>query len=341
MSVVVLNSGMLTTIQDGGRKGYQRYGVSQSGVMDIYAYNVANLILGNEKDAAVLEATFTGPTLRFECNQYIALTGADMGATLNDNPINMWESVKVCSGDELKLGTAVKGLRTYIAFTGGILTEVQLGSRSTYIKGKLGGIEGRALKTGDILPISATNYSNHTSYFDASLYDEYYNSNIIRFIYGPQDDYFDLDQLQIITESEYTITNECDRMGIRLDGGAIKPKSSSDIISDGISFGSIQIPSHGQPIVMMADRQTTGGYAKIGTVITSDLGLLSQKRPGDKIVFKSVTVHEAQTDYKNQYNNIVKGIKQGESNRQIGKFDKEYNIKVNGKDYNVKLIEIK
>lgn len=341
MSVIVLNPGMLTTVQDSGRVGYQRYGVSQSGVMDKFAYTAANKILGNEKHGAVLEATFTGPTLRFECDQIIALTGADMSAILNNRPIKMWESVKVCSGDELKLGTAVNGLRTYIGFSGGILTEIQLGSRSTYIKGKLGGIEGRALKAGDILPVSSYNHNHVISHFDTSISDKYYSSNVIRFIYGPQDDYFDEEQLEVITKKEYTITNECDRMGIRLDGEAIKPKTASDIISDGISFGSIQIPSHGQPIVMMADRQTTGGYAKIGTVISSDLGLLSQKRPGDKILFKSVSIEEAQMDYRNQYDSLMKGIDHVQAKNLSIRYDREYNIKVNGKDYNVKVQEIR
>lgn len=340
MSVLVVDSGMLTTIQDGGRLGYQKYGISQSGVMDLYSYMISNLLLDNDKNAAVLEATLIGPTLRFECSQIIAITGADMGATLNGESIQMWETINVKTGDELKLRTANNGLRTYIAFSGGIKSDIALGSRSTYIKGSIGGIAGRALKKGDVLPVISTKKSNIVTSFDKRLSDKYYNSNVIRFIYGPQDDYFDLDQLSVITKDEYTVTNDCDRMGIRFDGATIKSRLSSDIISDGISFGSIQIPSHGHPIVMMADRQTTGGYVKIGTVIKSDLGLLAQKKPGDKILFKAVTVENAQSDYRNMCDSIITGVKRMDIVGIQASFDKEYNIKVNGKTYNVKVKEV-
>ena len=282
----VLSAGPLSTVQDGGRFGSQASGMTESGAMDRASYRLANALLGNGGNAAALELTLFGGSFAFEGEGEIALAGADMQARLNGQPIAMNEAVPVKTGDRLDLGPAVRGVRTYLAVSGGIDVPVVLGSRSTNLKAGLGGLEGRKLRAGDVLCAlpqeMETSQKEHIVPVPMCTFGEVTE---VRFVYGPQDGRFSEAEKAKFTNSVYTVSSSADRMGYRLEGPQIRAEGGSDILSDGVCFGSVQIPADGQPIVMMADHQTTGGYAKIATVLSCDLPLLAQLGPGKKIRF--------------------------------------------------------
>lgn len=318
----VVLPGMLTTVQDQGRIGYQCHGFSVSGVMDFASYAYANALVGNPPSAAVLECTMLGPTLTAGADMTIAVTGADMQPTLNDQVMPMNQAVQVRAGDTIALGMAANGCRAYLAAAGGINTVPQMGSRSTYMKCRIGGYYGRKLAAGDCLPIGddlteAVNLAaDHTLIADRQLPDDsrkvadgkvHYSAEhlrqlqkasleavqasreqevILRVIPGPQEEYFTEEGKRTLYHSSYCLTEHCDRMGYKLEGAAVEAVQGVDIISDGIAFGAIQIPPNGKPIIMLADRQTTGGYAKPGTVSEADLPKLAQLRPGARIRFQ-------------------------------------------------------
>ncbi|MCC8066786.1 MAG: biotin-dependent carboxyltransferase family protein [Clostridiales bacterium] len=287
MSIRVIHPGALTTVQDFGRSGFQAFGMSCSGVMDRQAFHEANYLVGNQAQEAVLECTLFGGIYQFEADTVIALTGADMVPTIDGNFVSTYRPLQISKGQTLMLGTAATGCRTYLAVAGGIDVPVIMGSRSTNLKCALGGYEGRALQAGDQLPIGNSTIS-YSEISDRCLeIPQYPEALIVRVIPGPQDDYFTEKGLDIFYQSTYTISGESDRMGYRLTGPAIESKHGTDIISDATVFGSIQVTPSGQPIVLLADRQTTGGYAKIATVCTEDLPKLAQARPGYTVQFHS------------------------------------------------------
>lgn len=303
-SIKIIKSGLLTTVQDNGRYGYQKFGVPVSGVMDSFSQRVSNRLVGNDLNEAVLEVTFLGPTIEFLEDRVIAITGGDLSPMINQKSIAMWKSIYVKKGDILSFGGIKRGCRSYISFDGGIDVPLVMGSKSTYIKGKIGGFEGSALKVGDILKCGSPNYNFKFIKGRAlcSKYKpEYTNEIIVRVILGPQEDYFTDRGVNTFLSSEYTVTNQIDRMGYRLDGETIEHRKGADIISDGIAFGAVQIPNDGKPIIMMADRQTTGGYAKIGNVISTDLSKIAQAKQGDKIRFRAISMDEAHEIYKESY----------------------------------------
>lgn len=295
MSIRVIKPGVLTTVQDAGRTGHQAQGFNVSGVMDRRAYRLGNYLVGNYTDEAVLEMSAVGGTFLFLESNYIAITGADMGATIEGLPAPMYETVFVRAGDTLAFGAAKTGMYTYIAFSGGLDIAPVLGSRSTNLKCSLGGFEGRKLKAGDILPFRMP-LDELGGLRIQHLPREDYGKNEahIRVVLGPQDDYFTEQGIRTFLSAPYRITENADRMGCKLDGSAIEYKSKVDIISDGIVFGSVQVPPNGLPIVMLADRQTTGGYAKIATVISSDLPLLVQRKFGDTVYFEAISEKAAE-----------------------------------------------
>lgn len=294
MSIRVIKPGALTTVQDGGRTGYQAKGFNVSGVMDRRAYRLGNFLVGNYTDEAVLEMSMFGGSFTFLESNYIAITGADMGATVEGVPVPMYETLFVREGDTLTFGTAKDGMYTYIAFAGGLDVPQVLGSRSTNLKCVLGGFDGRKLKAGDILPFKQP-LDDLGDLRVHRLTEERYDRNApIRVVLGPQDDYFTEQGIKTFLSAPYCVTAQTDRMGCKLDGEKIEYKDKVDIISDGIVFGSIQVPPKGTPIVMLADRQTTGGYAKIATVITVDLPQLVQRKPGDTVYFEAVSAKEAE-----------------------------------------------
>lgn len=295
MSIKVITPGMLSTIQDGGRKGFAAMGFNASGVMDVRSYHIANALVGNFTDEAVIEMTYLGGSFKFLESNYIAITGADMSPKIDGVPVEMYTTVFVKQDETLTFSAAKSGMRAYIAVRGGIDVPVIMGSRSTNLKCKLGGLDGRPLKAGDIVPCRDVYDEFHKHLIHSVPKEDFGSDEItVRVLLGPQDDYFTDHGIKTFLNSTYTVTNESDRMGCKLSGEKIEYKNTVDIISDGIVFGSIQIPRTGNPIIMLADRQTTGGYAKIATVISVDLPLLAQARPGTKVHFKLIDRQKAE-----------------------------------------------
>lgn len=337
----ILNQGLLTLIQDTGRYGYQQFGVPVSGVMDSFAHRIGNILVDNDETEAVLEVTMMGPQIVFQSDEVIAITGGDLSPMINGTAAQMWKSIHVKEGDRLSFGGMKKGCRSYIAFAGGIDVPEIMGSKSTYMKAKIGGFEGRPLKTGDVLNIGVPKkdyYQVKDRVVPSKYIPQYDNTSEVRVVLGPQDECFTQKGIETFLGSEYTVTNECDRMGFRLDGNEIEHVDGGDIISDGIAFGAIQIPGHGKPIIMMADRQTTGGYTKIANVISIDLFKIAQSKPGDKIIFKIVTIEEAHRLLR-EYETRIANIKE-ECKKLNILSTREFFIKVNGKEFEVKVEEI-
>lgn len=338
--IKIFKAGMLTLIQDKGRIGYQQYGVPVSGVMDSIAQRVANILVGNQEDEAIIEATLIGPGIEFLDEAIIAITGGDLSPEINGKPIPMWKSLYVKAGDRLDFKAMKKGCRSYIGFSGSIDVPSIMDSKSTYTRGNMGGYEGRGLKPGDIINILEPEKPLRELAGRIAGKDiySYIDTEEIRVVAGPQEDGFTQEGIKTFYSCEYGVTNECDRMGYRLSGNKIEHKEGGDIISDGIAMGAIQIPGHGMPIIMMADRQTTGGYTKIANVITVDLPKVAQKKPGDKIKFKKVSIQEAHSLLK-EVEEKLGALKEQCEARKIIK-TRDFNIKINGKAYEVKVEEI-
>ncbi|MBT3942305.1 MAG: biotin-dependent carboxyltransferase [Chloroflexi bacterium] len=294
----VISPGPISTIQDLGRSGYQRFGVSVSGAADRYALRLGNLLVGNDQRGAAIEVTLGGAEFEFSTRTTFAITGADLSPSLNGAPIPMWQTVEADTGDRLSLSapaSADAGLRTYVNVSGSIDTPSVLGSRSTHIGARLGGIDGGALKVDDEIPLGpVTNPVQAGRRVPGHLLPHYSGEITARVVPGPQDDYFDANAIETFYTSSYTVTDKSDRMGCRLDGPEVRAVDDAhDIISDGVVTGAIQIPGDAKPIVLLADRQTTGGYAKIGVIASVDLALVAQAAPGARIHFESITADEA------------------------------------------------
>lgn len=292
MNMTILSPGPLSTIQDVGRFGAMGMGFSPGGVMDSRSMQLANLLVGNAAGVGVVEMTMAGLTARFDCDCVIALTGADMCARLEEQMVKRYQAISVHAGDTLRMQTAQHGMRAYLAVAGGFDLPTVMGSMSTNLKCRLGGFHGRKLQRGDVLPLNQSLSLNEPGKC-LPIPEEYPEEVKLRVLLGPQEDAFTQQGLFTFLNETYTVTDQADRMGIRLSGAKIDSKSGVDIISDGIATGSIQIPASGTPIIMMADRQTTGGYAKIATVISADLPIAAQVRPGTRIRFAQVTEQEA------------------------------------------------
>lgn len=306
MSIRIIKGGTLTTLQDLGRKGWQSFGISIGGAMDQYAARLVNIVLGNKEDEAVLEMTLNGPTLQFYENTIIALYGADMKPRLNGSLIEMGKPVQVRVKDVLKFEFARLGMRTYLGVKGGFDIQSVLGSKSTNLKAGFGGFQGRALQKGDILPIKKSLFlglGDPTWRLPFPFYRK--KPSFIRFVRGRQYDWFSPKSQQLFHSSTFTISSQSDRMGFRLTGPAIMTEHPRELTTEATTFGSIQIPGDGQPIILMADRQPTGGYPKIGEVITPDLSILSQMRPGEKIHFAEISLREAQSIYIEQQRQLT------------------------------------
>lgn len=338
--IKILNPGLLTTVQDIGRWGYQRYGMSVAGSMDQFSTRVANLLVGNHENEGVLETTLMGPEIEFKCDEVISITGADMEPKINGQRVPMWTSLLVREDDKLSFSGAKEGIRSYIAFATSIDVAKIMNSKSTFLKGSVGGFEGRKLAKGDLLPLENKIIPDSGSYLPLKFNPEYKNEAKIRVVLGPQDDYFSREAIETFFNSKYKITSEADRMGYRLDGPKINHLDGADIISDGIVFGSIQVPGHGSPIIMMADRQTTGGYTKIGTVISPDLNKLAQMKPGDKMKFEEVNIEKAQKiyrDYEKKMADIKKFI---DNNRFEFRGIRKMNFRIGENSFNVVVREV-
>ena len=298
MGVKFANGGFLTTVQDMGRIGFQESGMSVSGVMDPRSAALANILVGNDENEAVLEITLMGPMCQFTEDTIIAVTGGNLGPKLNGKDLPMYQAVRVKKGDNMSFAGMFGGSRAYVAFAGGLDIPVVMGSKSTNLKSKVGGYQGRKLGSGDEIGFTAPK-TNLPNMGQRKLTPDDFTATeqVIRVVLGPQDDCFTEKGLKTFLSETYTFTNESDRMGCRLEGEVIEHKNGGDIITDGIAFGAIQVPSHGKPIIMMADHQTTGGYTKIAAVISVDLPKVAQSRPGNKVRFQAVSVEEAQKLY--------------------------------------------
>lgn len=314
--------GLQTTIQDQGRIGYQQYGMPVAGVMDRDSYLIGQALVGNQLLAGALECTLRGPSLTCRGDCILAFTGADMKPLVNDQEIPLYTAVYCRNGDRITCGYAEKGMRMYISIAGGINVPLVNGSASTHTKACIGGLEGRKLTAGDRLIIKSAAAAEHEhSLFTwqgggadvrpHSLLDcnEWDFEEPIRVVAGPQHKCFTKKGIQTFFHTAYELTPASDRMGYRLAGEPVEHEATADIISDGTVFGSIQIPADGQPIILMADRQTTGGYTKIGTVISSDLPRLAQLPIGRKIEFKRVSVMRAQAIYQEYQEKLRNKIK--------------------------------
>lgn len=298
MGMIVENPGIYTTIQDEGRFGYEQFGVSPAGPMDKRAFHIANLLVENERDEAELEMTILGAELRFDSPAVIAITGADMEPLLNGQPVSMYRAVRINPGDVLRMQGVRSGCHTYLAVAGGLAVPKLMGSRSTLVKNGIGGVDGRTLKKGDCITFEQEipAIANQAAHWIPTE-KKPVGSVRVRVIMGPQDSCFTEKGKRDFLSGVYRVTVESDRMGYRLEGTALEHVTDGNIISDGIVMGSIQVPTTGQPIIMMADCQSIGGYTKIATVISIDLPLIGQCKPGDAIQFEAVDIREAHRLY--------------------------------------------
>jgi KipI family sensor histidine kinase inhibitor len=293
-SFSVIDPGMLTTIQDRGRWGYQASGVPVGGAMDWVAHRTANAVVGNDPDAATLEATLTGPKLRLEQATTIAVTGADLGATLDGSRVPHSTPVSSPAASILRFAKRAYGARTYVAFDGGIDVPRMLGSRSTHVLSRLGGCDGRTLLPGDRIGLwTVRSAGGARSRRAGGVTVRATGGARLRVIPGPQDDFFDASALEILQRSRFVVSPQSDRMGYRLHGASIARPDDREMISDAAFTGGVQVPPSGQPILLMADRQTTGGYPQIAVVITADLPLAAQLAPGDWVEFRICSRAEA------------------------------------------------
>ena len=308
MSVNVLNAGLLTTIQDIGRTGSQKFGVLVSGAMDSYSMRIANLLVGNDEREGVLEITLFGTKLQFEEDTLIAITGGDLQTTVDGIPVANWRPLIVRKGSILKFGFAIEGCRAYLAIAGGIDIPVVMESKSTYMVAGIGGFKGRALQQNDQLSFGSLTESNDKVF---TLIERegtpdwavphhplvnLASTQTIRFIEGTEYKHFDDASKQRLVREPYVVTPQSNRMGLRLEGQALSLTEKLEMLSEGVTFGTIQLPPNGKPIILMADRQTAGGYPKIGQVITADLGSLSQVKPNATLYFKLITHAEAERE---------------------------------------------
>lgn len=290
----VVKPGLFTTVQDFGRRGFRRYGVPVSGVMDAYAFAAANLLVGNKPDDACLEITLLGPEFELFNKAHIAITGAALSPAINGETVACWRTLHVYKGDVLSFGSPQSGCRAYLAVRGGVDVSVVLGSRSTHVRGGFGGFQGRRLKAGDIIEAYVPSTSFKKGFqMPQELVPCYGNELTVEVVLGPQVDYFTKRGANTFLSSIYTASSESDRMGYRLNGPEVEQKSPLDMVSDAIPVGAVQVPRSGKPIIVMRDAQTTGGYPKIAVVTTSDVSRLGQVKPNDKIRFLKISPSKA------------------------------------------------
>lgn len=309
----VLEPGVLTTVQDLGRWGYQRYGVPPSGGADPLGLRIANLLVGNGEGEAVLECTGLGPTLEVLGDCLVALAGAEMEVEADGVALPPYISHLLRKGQLLRCGISRSGLRGYLAVAGGVDVPPLLGSRSTCLPAGFGGYQGRPLQKGDILrrgEPSGDLQRMRGRVLPPLLRPSPASPQEVRVLLGPQHDYFPRRGLETFLHSPYQVTSKADRMGIRLEGPRVPHRKGPDIVSDALPLGGIQVPGDGQPILLLNDRQTTGGYAKIATVITADLWRLGQLRPGDAVRFRAVAAAEAQR-YRREFEEGIEAIRRG------------------------------
>lgn len=338
----IIDPGLLATVQDTGRTGFQQFGMPAAGAMDRRSLLYGNAILGNEPADAALECTVLGPSLVFKVPCWFCLTGGTVSATLDDEPIPGWQAIYAPAESVLKTGALTEGTRLYVCVGGGIDVAQVMQSRSTYTAAHIGGLDGRALIEDDVLPLGPCFLPPGALITDSVVPQPEgwappaVTGPVVRAIPGPQDDMFTDEALTLFFGSAYEIAPQSDRMGYRLIGPALSHIGSADIVSDGTGFGVVQVPGDGQPIVLMADRQTTGGYAKIATVISADLPLLAQARPGSTVRFEKVSVqhaHELSRDAANEFAVFKRALVEQTRSRRASA--SRYKVSIKGRVYDV------
>jgi antagonist of KipI len=290
-AIRIVKPGLLTTVQDLGRWGHQASGVPVGGPMDVFSHRLANGLVGNDAGAASLEVTLIGPEIEFDADTVIALAGAEFDAWCDGRFVVVGTSVAVRRGEHLRFGKRIRGARTYVAVAGGILTPPVLGSRATHVLTGMGGYEGRPLKAGDTLPTGAG--AAQVARRASGLPLPVNGRARVRVLPGPQAEWFSENAMAALTGVGFAVSTRSNRMGYRLEGPPLERLHSEEPISEPVPMGAIQVPSAGQPILLMADRQTAGGYPKIATVIAADLPLAAQLAPGDVIEFQVCTRQDA------------------------------------------------
>lgn len=288
----VLEPGPLTTVQDLGRAGQLRYGVPPSGPVDRESFLLANRLVGNPDAAAGLECTYMGPRFQVDAACAVAVTGAPAPVTVNGQPAPRWTTIVLRAGDTVRVAAPRSGVLSYVAFSGGLDVPVVLGSRATYVRGRLGGLAGRPLRAGDVLPLGEAGLPAVRSVATPPTVGGE-DETVVHVVLGPQTERFTDEGIRTLLGAAYEMTPQSDRMGARLRGPRIAHARGHDIISDGIALGSIQVPGDGQPIVLLVDRQSTGGYTKIATVCSFDVGRLGQVKPGQRVRFAALALDEA------------------------------------------------
>ncbi|WP_371373027.1 biotin-dependent carboxyltransferase family protein [Sporomusa aerivorans] len=322
MSITVIRPGLLTTIQDLGRYGYQKYGVIVSGAMDPYALRVANLLAGNPEGEAVLEITLLGPALKFDADALIAVTGGDLSPVIDGKPVPLWRPVYITKDSVLQFGASKSGCRSYLAVAGGFGIGEVMGSKSTYLRAGIGGFDGRALAAGDVLAINSPQNDldewlaqlvkqgpNHpflsTSWYAGTEHSLSGSAPVsVRAMRGSQYEQFSAAAQTALWNGEFKVTPQADRMGYRLTGPALELAEPLEMVSEAVALGTIQVPPDGNPIILLADRQTTGGYPKIAQVAAVDAAKVAQVKPGGKIKFTEITVAEAARLYREREKRI-------------------------------------
>ncbi|MFS1511498.1 biotin-dependent carboxyltransferase family protein [Chengkuizengella sp. SCS-71B] len=323
MTLKILKPGMLTTIQDLGRVGYQKYGVVASGVMDSYAARLANLLVGNGENAAVMEITMIGPSIEFQEDSLISICGGDLSAVVEGEKVPMWRPIIIKSGSCLLFGNAKSGCRAYLSVAGGISIPKVMGSRSTDLRAAIGGYKGRKIKSGDVIlthqpdPIRDTriksllqNFTAKSSFIPLPWYvsenslPAYPSQVVIRMMKGREYELFQDESINSLLNNTFTIHPQSDRMAYRLKGAKIQLKSNLNMISEAVTMGTIQVPPDGFPRILLADRQTIGGYPRIAQVASVDLPFIAQLKPGDTVMFQEISLEEAEFLYLQQEKDI-------------------------------------
>lgn len=313
--ITITKGGLLTTVQDLGRYGgYQKDGISASGVMDTIAHRISNLLVGNGEHLATLEITLMGPTILFHRNALIAICGGDLSPTINGEEVQSWRTVFVKKGSILKFGPCKKGCRAYLAVAGGFSVPTVMNSKSTFLKAGIGGYKGRALQAGDellfglysllslkmqdeLLDRKSTGFKEGKWSVPSNLIPVFKSDTPIRVIKGRNYHQFTEESRKSFFNEPFVITPQSDRMGFRLSGPLLTLEKTEEIMTEAVGFGTIQVPADGKPIILLADRPTTSSYPKIGQVASVDLPLVAQAKPGDQLYFTEITHREAQLLY--------------------------------------------
>ena len=315
MSIKVITPGLLTTIQDLGRYGYQKYGVIVSGAMDSHSLRLANILVGNKEGEGVLEISLMGPSLQIENDVLLAITGGDLSPIIAGKPVPLWRPVYVKKGSVLEFGRCKSGCRTYLAVAGGFDIPLVMDSKSTYLRAGIGGFQGRALQVGDVLKVKNLQEQSlrlleqlsqktilhsfvSTSWYIGSSHIPQDPTHVtIRVMKGSQFNQFSVESQQELLHSPFQVTTQSDRMGYRLSGPTIKLAQPLEMISEAVALGTVQVPPDGNPIILLADRQSVGGYPKIAQVAMIDIATVAQTKPGGKIWFAEITLEEAEELY--------------------------------------------